>query len=250
MRFDFQTFLPRSFDGRPFGPEDLTALEDEAGIERFVVMPETTERPDNAGLAGRIQGRPRMIGCASVNPALGAEAVKGFEEAAHRFGFRGLRLSPLTHGYPIDGEVARPLLERAREMGAPVTTESCSEGCWPSQIARVAGRFPEVTIIADVGFRPLAPPVSLGLAPPPEGRIADVAREHPNVYIGMTALAMAETYLIKRIVGAVSTDKLIFGSNAPSGIPLFSVGGLRRAGLGEQAEGAILGETLRRIYGL
>jgi predicted TIM-barrel fold metal-dependent hydrolase len=250
MRIDFQTFLPPVHEGRPFGPEDLTALADEAGVERFVVMPETTERPDNAGLAGRIAGNPRMIGCASINPALGAAAVGDFETAVRSFGFRGLRLSPFTHGYAIDGEAARPALEKAGELGVPVTTESCSAGCWPSQVARVAERFPGVTIIADVGFRPLAPPVSLGLAAPPEGRIADVARTHPNVYVGMTALAMAETYLIKRILGAVGTDKLIFGSNAPSGIPLFSVGGLRRAGLGDEAEAMILGETLRRIYRL
>lgn len=250
MRFDFQTFLPPFHDGRPFGPEALTALEDEAGVERFVVMPETAERPDNAGLAGRIQGHPRMVGCTSVNPALGGEAVRDFERCVKAFGFRGLRLSPFSHRYPIDGEVVRPLLEKARDWNVPVTTESCSEGCWPSQIARMAERFPEVTIIADVGFRPLAPPVSLGLAPPAEGRIADVAREHPNVYLGMTALAMAETYLIKRLLGAVGTDKFIFGSNAPSGIPLFSIGGFQRARPGEQAEERVFGETLRRIYRL
>ena len=111
MRLDFQTFLPRVFDGRPFGPEDLTALEDEAGVERFVVMPETTERPDNAGLAERIRGHSRMVGCASVNPTLGDGAVREFEGCVKEFGFRGVRLVPFSHGYPIDGEVAR--------LGAP-----------------------------------------------------------------------------------------------------------------------------------
>ncbi|MSS70024.1 MAG: amidohydrolase [Candidatus Latescibacteria bacterium] len=250
MRVDFQTFLPGQFDGKPFGPEDLTALADEAGVERFVVMPETAERPDNAGLAARIKGEQRMVGCASVNPTRGEEAVREFEAAVKSFGFRGLRLSPFTHGYSIDGEVARPALEKAGELGVPVTMESCSEGCWPSQVARVAEQFPGVTIIADVGFRPLAPPVSLGLAAPREGRIADVALERPNVYLGLTALGAAETYLIKRLLGAVGTDKFIFGSNAPSGIPLFAIGGFQRAGLGEQAEAMIFGETLRRIYRL
>jgi hypothetical protein len=45
---DFETFLPREFDGQPFGPEGLTALADEAGVGRFIVFPETTPRPDNA----------------------------------------------------------------------------------------------------------------------------------------------------------------------------------------------------------
>ncbi len=172
MRFDFQTFLPRSFDGKPFGPEGLTALADEAEVERFVVMPETTARPDNAGLAERIRGQDRMIGCASVNPAAGDSAIREFEAMVKSSGFRGRRLSPFSHGSAIDGEAARPALETARALGAPVTTESCSEGCWPSQVARVAERFPGVTFIADVGFRPLAPPASLSRDAPPEGRIA------------------------------------------------------------------------------
>jgi predicted TIM-barrel fold metal-dependent hydrolase len=132
----------------------------------------------------------------------------------------------------------------------PVTTESCGENAWPVQIGRIAERFPDVNFIADIGFRPLAPPVSLGFDPPAEGRIADVARERPNVYLGLTAMAAVETYLIKRLLGAVGPEKLVFGSNAPSGLPRFAAGGIRRAGLGEKAERAILGETLGRLYGL
>lgn len=250
MRFDFQTFLPATFDGKPFGPRDLEALADEAEVEKLVVMPELATCPDNAGLHGRIRGRSRMVGCASVNPALGGQAAGDLERAVRAYGFRGLRLAPFSHGYPLDGEVARPVLERARDLGVPITTESCLDGCRPSQVARVATAFPEVTFVADVGFRPLAPPVSLGLPAPPEGRIADVAGACPNVYLGLTALGAAETYLIKRILGAVGTDKLVFGSNAPSGIPSFAVGGFRSANLGAEAEAAIFGETLRRIYGL
>lgn len=248
MRFDFQTFLPTTFDGKPFGPDDLEALADEAEVERLVVMPEIAVRPDNAGLHGRIRNRSRTVGCASVNPALGAQAAEDLERAVRNYGFRGLLLTPFSHGYPLDGEAARPVLEMARRLSVPVTVESCLEGCRPSQVACVAAAYPELTFIADVGFRPLAPPVSLGLPAPPEGRIADVADACPNVYLGLTALGAAETYLIKRILGAVGTDKLVFGSNAPSGIPAFSIGGFRSAGLGAQAEAAIFGETLKGIY--
>lgn len=250
MRVDFQTYMPQFYDGKPFGYKELAALEDEAGVERFVVMPEISDRPDNSGLAEKIKNNPKMIGCAAVNPMLGDEAVSELERCVSVLGFKGLRLYPMLHGYPIDGKIVRPLLEKARDLGVPVTVDGCSENCMPTQIATAARQVPEVPFIVDVGFRPGAPPVSMGLASPPDGLIAEVAHESPNVYLGLTALAAAELYLIKRILGAVGTDRLIFGSNAPSGIPVLALGGIQLARLGDEAEEAILGGTLRRIYKL
>jgi hypothetical protein len=133
--FDFETFLPREFDGKPFGPEGLTALADEAGVGRFIVFPETTPRPDNAGLAKRIKAHPRLIGCASVNPALaGGEVVaRELETSVKDLGFRGCRLSPTLHKYPLDAEIVLPVLAKARELRVPVTIDGDSENCKPSQ---------------------------------------------------------------------------------------------------------------------
>ncbi|MDA0745140.1 MAG: amidohydrolase family protein [bacterium] len=250
MIFDFQTFLPARYDGAPFGPDDLLALADEAAVDHMVVMPEITARPDNAGLAEKIKNQPRMIGCAAVNPAHGKEAVAELEHAIQNLGFKGLYLSPVVHNFQIDSEAVYPLIECAQKLNVPVTTESCSENCRPVQVAALAARFPNVSFIADVGFRPAAPPVSLGQKQPPEGRIADQALEHPNLYLGLVAMATAETYLIKRLLDTISVDRLIFGSGAPSGIPLLSVGGVRQAQLGEKAEALFLGETLKKIYNL
>lgn len=242
MRFDFQTFMPRIYDGRPFGPEELMELEDEAGVEQFVIMPETTSRPDNPGLAGRMKQNRRMVGCASVNPTLGDEAVKDLERAVKEFGFKGVRLSPVAHGYPLDGAMVYPLLEKARDLGVPVTVDGCAENCAPSQIASVAARFPEVKIIVDLGFRP-------HVTPPGTGEILDAAKRCSNLYLGITALTASEPHHLQSIVAAVGAERVVFGSNAPSGIPLFAVGGIQRAGLGERAEALIFGENLRRVYG-
>lgn len=248
VRFDFQTFLPESFDDRPFDVSRLVELADEAGVDRFVVMPVSGQHPDNAGVARRIAGERRAVMCAAVNPREGPDAVAELERSFQHHGARGLRLYPIAHGYALTDACVDPLLRLARAQGVPVTTDSCAAGCHPAQVDRIAERFPDLTIIADVGFRPLAPPVSLGLDPPPEGRIADVAAVRPNVYLGLAATATAETYLIKRILGAVGVEKLVFGSGAPWGIPAFSVGGVRQARLGQQAEARFLGETLARLY--
>jgi predicted TIM-barrel fold metal-dependent hydrolase len=248
-RFDFQTYLPQQFDGQPFCIDDLLQLEDDAEVDRFVVMPEITDRPDNAGIADRIEGCARAVLCAAVNPAPGQEAVSDFRRSVDELGAKGLKLSPIVHGFGITDPAVEPLLTQAQSCGIPVTTESCDEGCHPAQITEVAERFPELTLIADVGFRPLAPPASLNQPPPPEGRIADVAASCPNVYLGLPAMATAETYLIKRILDAVGVEKLVFGSGAPWGVPAFSVGGVKQARLGAEAESMFLGGTLARLYG-
>ena len=105
-RIDFQGWMPDAFDGKPFGPGDLVALEEEAGVGRCVVMPGAEDRPDNDGLAARIAGRPRMVGCAAVNPRLGEEAVEELERAVRDLGFRGLRLFPAVEAKGPEWDVA------------------------------------------------------------------------------------------------------------------------------------------------
>ena len=249
-RIDFQSWMPGAFDGRPFGPADLEALEEEAGVGRFVVMPEARHRPDNDGLAARIEGRSRMVGCAAVNPLFGGEAVEELERAVLELGFRGLRLFPADHGFPMDGEAVDPVLDKARELGIPVTVDGCREGCEPARIAAAASRFPEVPFIVDVGFRPSAPPASMRVPLPPEGRIAETAREIPNLYLGLTAMAAVELYCIKRLMGVCGPEKLIFGSNAPYGLPRLAVQGFELVRLPRHQEEAVLGGTLASLYRL
>lgn len=244
---DFETFLPREFDGKPFGPEGLTALADEAGVGRFIVFPETTPRPDNADLAKRIKGYPRLIGCASVNPALGGEAAaREIETAVKDLGLRGVRLSPTLHHYPLDAEIVLPALAKARDLRLPVTIDGDSENCQPSQIAAVALKFPEVTFIMDMGFRaPVRPPeIEFGNA------MREVVKKCANLHLGLTALTTCQPAYLMSTIWTGGPERVVFGSFAPSGIPLFAVKGLKWAGLDSRAEALIFRENLKKIYKL
>jgi predicted TIM-barrel fold metal-dependent hydrolase len=245
-RMDFETYLPRVFDGKPFGPEDLEALEDEAAVGRFVVFPETTVRPDNAGLAARIRSHPRMIGAASVNPTLGAEAVTELERAIRELGFKGVRLSPALHNYPFDLEVVSPVLEKARELGVPVTVDGDTDNCRPAQLGAAALRFPNLTLIADMGFRgPVRPPGE------PAGReMREVVCRCPNLYLGLTALTTCQPSYLMSTIWTGGAERVIFGSNAPSGIPAFAVRGIEWARLGANAEALIYHDNLKKLYRL
>ena len=57
---------------------------------------------------------------------------------------------------------------------------------------------------------------------PAEGRIAETARQTPNLYLGLTAMAAVELYCIKRLMGVCGPRKLVFGSNAPLRHPAVS----------------------------
>jgi len=247
QRIDFQTCMPGEFDGKPFGPKELTALEDEAGVDRFVVFPEATLRPDNVGLAQRIQGHPRMIGGAGVNPTLGDEAVRELERSVKEFGFRGVRLSPVAHSYSIDADFVQPLVRKAAELGVPITIENGDTAyCSPARIAAVAGKFPEVPIILDTAFR--APVRPRG---EPTGReMVEVMWKCPNLYLGLTALTTCQPAYLMSAVWAGGPDRVVFGSYAPSGIPLFARKAIEESELGPEAEAKIFGGTLRRLYQL
>ncbi len=250
MRIDFQSYLPDSYDERPFGPDELRVLQDEAQVKRCVVMPAPQPQPDNAGLAARIRDQPEMIGCAAVNPTKGAQAVDDLQQAVSEWGFKGLRLYPASHGYDLDGEVVDPVLDKARALGIPVTVDGCRDHCAPRQVGAVAARFPDVSFIVDVGFRPSAPPAAMRVPLPAEGRIAETAQQTANVYLGLTPMVTVELYCIKRLMGVCGPQKLLFGSNAPYGVPLLGVRGFQLVNLPAQEEAAILGGTLANLYGL
>ncbi len=246
LSVDYQTYMPRLFDGKSFGPGELTALEDEAGIDRFVVIPEATILPDNSGLAKRIGSHPRMIGCAGVNPTFGPDSVAELERAVKVLGFRGVRLFPVAHGYPVDSEIVFPLLEKARELGIPVTIDGDADSCKPSQVAAIAGRFPEVPFIMDTGFRaPVRPP-----GEPAGLEMKEVMGKCPNLYLGLTALTTCQPAYLMSAIWVGGPERVVFGSFAPSGIPLLAVKGIEWAGLEPKAEALIFGETLRKLYKL
>lgn len=246
LRMDFQTFLPKLFDGKPFGPGKLEAMADEAGVARFVVFPEASGCPDNRGLAERIRSHPRIIGCASVNPTLGNEAVKELELSVAQLGLKGVRLSPIDHRYPIDDRIVDPVLEKACDLGVPITTDGEGSHCTPARIAAVAGRFPGLTIIVDMGFRgPVRPPGE------PAGReMVEVMHKYPNLFLGFTPLAACQPSYLMSTIWAGGPDRVVFGSHAPSGIPLFAAYGLKWANLDPDDEALIFGENLKKIYKL
>jgi len=215
--------------------QELASLEKQAGIDIAILMPDPSLRPDNAAIHDAASQCPMFLPCACVNPQYGQEAVAEFEKAVKEWGFRGLKLMPPKHGYRIVEEIVYPLLEKASELGVPVSVHSGQESCTPADIGLMALEFPKVPFIMDhMGYRYSVRQAILA------------ARHAPNLYLATTAVP--EPGFIKDAVSKLGPERVLFGSNGPSMPPDLQLEVIRRARLGAEAEALILGGNAVRIY--
>lgn len=242
---DFEAYMPEEFDGAPYGREGILRTMDEAGIDFSVVFPgglPPDPRSINAELLAALEGDDRLLPGCLINPTLGPPAVDELRRCVDA-GARSMKLMAAAHGYRLDGPAPDAVMAAAADLGLPVTIHSGSEvsGCSPAFIGALASRHPAVTIIMDhMGYREW-----LDLA-------VDAASANPPIYLGTTLIAAAEPIRIKSIIqeGRVGAGRIVFGSNAPSGVAVNGVRGIRGLGLDAADEAAVLGGNLASIYGV
>jgi len=242
---DFEAYMPAEFNGHPYGKAGVLATADEAGIDVCVVFTggvPVDPREANAHLLREVKGEARILPGCLINPTMGPEASDDLKRSVDQ-GARTVKLMASLHRYRLDAPCVDPIMELAKSLGIPATIHSGSplSGCSPEYIGDLAKRHPEVTIIMDhMGYREWV-------------RLAvQAAVENANIYLGTTLIAAAEPITIKNIVreGQVGADRIVFGSNSPSGVATHGVNGIRNIGFTDEEAGLILGENFKRIYGL
>ena len=242
---DFEAYMPEEFDGAPYGRDGALRTMDEAGIDVSVVFPGGLP-PDSRSINGELlaasKGDDRLLPGCLINPTMGPLALDELRRCVEA-GARSMKLMAAAHGYRLDGPAPDEVMAAAAEIGLPVTIHSGSEvsGCSPAFIGTLAARHPQATIIMDhMGYREW-----VGLA-------VEAAVANPRIYLGTTLIAAAEPITIKNIIheGRVGAERIVFGSNAPSGVAVNGVRGIRGLGLDAGDEAAVLGGNLAAIYGL
>jgi len=238
MILDYETYWNPAGGGNL---ERLIELFDEASPDyRAVLFPPSRDvHPRNRGLHEALAAFPqreRFVPCAYINPNL-YDAVGELETAVERYGFRGIKLMPTIHRYNVDSEVTRPVMEKARDLGIPVTIHSSGDGGYPRLISRLAGEHPEVPIIMDhSGYRYF------------QGEAIEAGEANENIYFGLSLVA--EPPFIDRIAAEVGADRLIFGSNAAGGIPRIGLMVFDYTNLTEEEKALAKGKNLARLLGL
>jgi predicted TIM-barrel fold metal-dependent hydrolase len=219
------------------GAQELEVVLDQHGLDMTMVMAPTAQYPDNESIAKAIKGHARLIGYGVVNPYGPGGGVPELERCVLEWGMRGLKLMPLRHGYEVDGEVPLRVMERAARLGIPVSIHSGAQFCLPWQIADLARKFPSVPVIMDhMGFRYYV-----------DGAI-NVAKTTPNIYLE-TALVSMPGY-VRMAVDQVGADRVIYGSDYPTGHPASMLAVIKAANLKPEQEALVLGLNLARIMNI
>ena len=223
--------------GRVYDILALEALLDEAGIDRAVLMPPVTIKPDNQWMVKQMQGNPRFIPCALLNPHYGDEALAELEIGVREWGIRGLKLMPTKHGFHSASNLAHPLMAKCAELDIPVSIHSEGGYAHPLAIAALARAFPEVPVIMDhMGYRYWVTDA------------IEAARQTSNIYLATTAVM--EPWFIDRAIKSVGIERIVFGSNGPLAIPKMQLEVIRFLQLSPEDEAKVLGGTLATLYGL
>lgn len=232
FRGDLYSWLGRSIDS-----DELESLLDEYGFDMALVMPSVALFPDNASMGEAIRASCRLLGFAMVNPYADDGGVYELERAVGEWGARGLKLVPLRHGYDADSSVPNKVMACAERLELPVSVHSGAHYCLPWQIGALARRFPSVPVIMDhMGWRYYV-----------EGAI-DVALETPNIYLE-TAMVSMPGY-IRLAVDKLGADRVVYGSDYPTGHPGAMLEVIKAARLDEQATSLVLGGNLMRLLKL
>jgi predicted TIM-barrel fold metal-dependent hydrolase len=238
MILDYETYWNPEGGGNL---ERLVQLFDEASEDYRAVLfpPSHYIHPMNRELHEAIDSFPqreRFIPCAYINPNL-YDAVEQLETAVESYGFKGIKLMPTIHRFNVDSEVTRPVMEKARDLGVPVTIHSSGEGGYPQLISKLAGEYPEVPIIMDhSGYRYF------------RGEAIEAGKANENVNFGLSLVA--EPSYIDLIASEVGADRLIFGSNAVGGIPKIGLMVFEYTNLTEDEKKLAKGKNLARLLGL
>jgi hypothetical protein len=233
--FDCEVYLNFSMMGKVYGAADILAMMDEAEIDKAVLMPDVTVRPDNRGLAEEARKNPRFVPCALVNPNFGNQAVEELETAVTEWGFRGLKIMPPKFGVMLVTKQVHPLMAKCSELGVPVSIHSDGGYGHPLAIAALANAFPDVPVIMDhMGYRNWV------------REAIEAAKWAPNVYLATTAVM--EPFFIDMAIQAVGVDRIVFGSNGPMVIPRMQVEVIKHLKLSQEDEEKIFYKTLARLY--
>lgn len=229
---DLYSWLDKTID-----PAALEAMLDLHGFDMALVMPSVAQYPDNDSVGKAIKGNPRLLGFAMINPYGPGGGVPELERAVGEWDMKGLKLVPLRHGYDVDSSVPLRIMECAERLGLAVSIHSGAHYCLPWQIAALARKFPSVPVIMDhMGWRYYV-----------EGAI-DVALSTPNIYLE-TALVSMPGY-IRQAVDRLGADRIIYGSDYPTGHPGSMLEIIKAANLNSIEESQVLGNNLARILKL
>jgi predicted TIM-barrel fold metal-dependent hydrolase len=213
---------------------------DEAGIERGVVMtivdaPEVNPRALELVAEACAAFPGRLDAFARIHPWYGDESEALLERAFSEYGFKGLKLHPVTTIAHPAGEDTLRLIRLAAAHRAPTLFHCGDEPLTtPLAVARAAAACPEATIVLGHmgGYFHVDEAI-------------EVAARFENLLLETSA--MPYPAMIAEAVEALGPGRVLYASDGPACSPRLEVEKVRLAGLDPDAERLVLGGNARRV---
>ena len=177
----------------------------------------------------------RFVGLIVLNPNY-LDGMEAEIESCWSSGrFKGIKLHPAIHRYPIDGPVYRTIYDRAAALQCPVLVHT-----WGVEDVTLfdvlASDFPRTKFI--LGHSGGELPAVL--------KATAVAARHPNLYLDTTCTWMYSG-LIERMVEGAGSKKIVYGSDAVWNSMSAAVGRIVFAQITDDEKRDILGLNMKRL---
>jgi predicted TIM-barrel fold metal-dependent hydrolase len=225
-------------------PAAMVRVMDRCGVALAVLSSHVGLQQDaaagNRATARAVAEFPgRLLGYLTINPWHDPEAELAAWESDARFA--GIKLHPDLHGYPLTGSRYAPVWAHAARAGVPVLCHTWFGSPYddPAHIAEVAGRHPDVVLLAGHAGGP-EPGIDLSI---------ELAARCPNVLLETCGSFVTGAH-IERMVGELGPDRVVFGSDFPFIDLRVSLGRTVFARLGEAERAAVLGGTAAALFGV
>lgn len=191
--------------------------------------------PNNPYVEDSCRDHPGLLGFACVDPH-SPEAAETLEKSFGR-GFRGLKLSPLTHQFSFAGKTVAVLADCCGNYGYPVYTHVVfSPGASTARFVALARQFPKTNfILGHMGFGPA------------DQEALEAAAELDNFFLETST----GSYLhIKEAAKRAGPGKVIFGSEFPLSHPAVELKKILLLDLPDGEREKITGGNIRALLGL
>jgi predicted TIM-barrel fold metal-dependent hydrolase len=162
----------------------------------------------------------RFIGFGSINPNKGEDYIRGKIDEIREFNFKGLKFLPTIQFFNPEDEKMNLIYELAQRYGLIILMHTgCDPGPWelpylsrnanPSYLDGVAGRYPDLKIIAaHMGsYSRLYPGIWFK-------EMMDVAKKHENIYMDISATF--NEFNLQFAIEEIGEGRILYGSDYPA----------------------------------
>jgi len=192
----------------------------------------------NESVAEAVRKFPdKLIGFGTCNPWF-KNAADTVRRSFEVLGLKGLKLHPFIHGYALSSHtLTDPVYKVCADLGIPILAHGGDDIFnHPYEFEEMARVFPEVIqIIGHMGSMYLCDQARL------------VAKRNKNIYLDTTAVFTGD---IRMAVAEAGADKVIMGSDWPTGSTVVAIKKVNIAVANQDHRNLILGSNMARIFGL